>query len=254
MHIVCKDEYGNHISQLFQWDQNITICIYGLGLSEKPEIHFATRDSDTAYRFALDNITLNTDEDVVSSLIPNDLLWENKQILVYVVTNQSITVNGAMEQRIQSIYMAQIPVKSRAKPSDFTLETNVQGVDVMALKGLLDTLNTKVPILENEIKELKQTDESLSADITDTLTNAKTYTDTVLKDYATQSDLEALSETITTLQAADAKLENSITEALSSAKTYTDTALTDYVTKDDLGDIDVTVEELSASDIDAMFT
>lgn len=198
MHIVCKDEYGNHLTQLTQWDQNITICIYGLGLSEKPEINFANRDSETAYRLFDDNVTLNVEEDIVSTFIPNDLLWENKQIYVYVTSNKILINETNTLPRLQVIYSTQIPVKKRTKPADFYLESNVQGVDVVSLKLLTDSMYFDLTTIKDEtIPELRK-------GIADAETDANKYTDgkiselskSVSETYATQSAFNILDEKV----------------------------------------------------------
>lgn len=102
---VTKDRYT--IDPLYQWDKNQVLQIYGLSLPSIPEIHFSNKTMNNAIvkQASMDKAG------VVSVDIPNSLLEQSHDILVYICTYEG--------DAFQCLYKMVIPVYPKKKPDDY---------------------------------------------------------------------------------------------------------------------------------------
>ena len=176
--------YNNYVTDsLYQWDKDQDLIINGLGLSVAPEVHFANANMDKAI-VKQSNLSSN----VVTVRIPNSILQEALTIKAYVGVYDNTTFNV-----IETI---EIPVIPKAKPADYTLEVSDEEVysfmrleneianliinankgddysevaDIrvgfngkmynsagQAVRSQIESLDTKVQIVDNQIKRLNE--------------------------------------------------------------------------------------------------
>lgn len=121
---------------LFQWDTNRSLVIYGLNLSVLPEIHFANSKMDKAIvKQAV------SDNDAFKVEIPNSLLETAIPIHVWICYYEN--------DEFISKYAFKILVKSRPKPEDYFAEDDEKIYSYNALENLVN--NTIVNLqTENE--------------------------------------------------------------------------------------------------------
>lgn len=102
---ITKDRYT--VDPLYQWDKNQVLQIYGLSLPSVPEIHFANKTMTTAIvkQASMD------EAGVVSVDIPNSLLTQSQDIIVYVCIIE--------DDAFRCLYKIVIPVHAKQKPSDY---------------------------------------------------------------------------------------------------------------------------------------
>lgn len=102
---VTKDRYT--IDPLYQWDKNQVLQIYGLSLPSIPEIHFSNKTMNNAIvkQASMDKAG------VVSVDIPNSLLEQSHDIIVYICTYEG--------DAFKCLYKMIIPVHSKKKPDDY---------------------------------------------------------------------------------------------------------------------------------------
>jgi hypothetical protein len=133
------------IDNIYQWDSNRILEIYGLNLSVLPEIHFANAKMSKA---VVKQATENTDG-VIRVTIPNFLLESAIPIRVFVCT-----YNG---EEFISRYAFTINVIARPKPEDYIAEDDEKIYSYNALENLVN--NTVVNLREentafrNEVSE-----------------------------------------------------------------------------------------------------
>lgn len=102
---VTKDRYT--IDPLYQWDKNQVLQIYGLSLPSIPEIHFSNKTMNNAIvkQASMDKAG------VVSVDIPNSLLEQSHDIIVYICTYEG--------DAFKCLYKMIIPVNPKKKPDDY---------------------------------------------------------------------------------------------------------------------------------------
>jgi len=113
----------NHctVDTLYQWDLNQELVIYGLSLTDTPEVHFAHANDPAAI---VREATLDS-AGVVRVKVPNSLLQRSGKLYAYVCTNEGETFS--------SLYKLTIPVYPRPQPVDYTVSDEV---DVYALSAI----------------------------------------------------------------------------------------------------------------------
>lgn len=106
---ICYNQYGNMISQLYQWGTNISIVVSGIVPSDGAEIffHFCNRRSKKAMV-----IKPAKSDNNYTSPIPNELLMEPDNIFMYIVE----VVNSSIRSTRSVI---KIPMLPRPMPTDF---------------------------------------------------------------------------------------------------------------------------------------
>ncbi len=103
------------VDPLYQWDLNQILYIYGVNVPT-PIIHFTNNGMGAS-------INRYADVDkagVISVKIPNSLLQKNSPIIAYIC--------GYEGETFKTYYKLEIPVKTRTKPSDYTLEVDDEEV------------------------------------------------------------------------------------------------------------------------------
>lgn len=111
----------------YQWDRDQTLQIFGLSLSETPEIHFTNTDMERA-------IVRQATTDaagVITVKVPNSLLQKPYKISVYVCTYEG--------GEFKALYKMVCPVTARTKPSDYVIEdTDGEIYSFNALENKID--------------------------------------------------------------------------------------------------------------------
>jgi len=112
--VITADGYYK-VDPLYQWDLNQILYIYGVNVPT-PIIHFTNSGMGAS-------INRYGDVDktgVISVKIPNSLLQKNSPIIAYIC--------GYEGETFKTYYKLEIPVKTRTKPSDYTLEVDDEEV------------------------------------------------------------------------------------------------------------------------------
>lgn len=113
-------------TDVYQWDKNRILEIYGLQLSSLPEIHFYNGTTTEA-------IVKQPDMDEIGTIrveIPNSILEVAKPINVYICI-----YNG---DEFISKYAFTINVRGRAKPADYIVEDDEEIYSYNALENLVN--------------------------------------------------------------------------------------------------------------------
>lgn len=145
-------------SDVYQWDYNRRLDIYGLNLTTLPEIHFA----NPRMTQAIVKQSEWNENGGIKVEIPNVLLETSAPIMVYVC--------GYEGEEFITWYSLTLKVKERAKPADYIADNDEKIYSYIALENLVN--NTLVELkLENENARLQLTYEVLeivnNAKITD---------------------------------------------------------------------------------------
>lgn len=135
-------------SELFQWDTNRILTIYGLSLSFIPEIHFANSQMSEA----IVKQATKTKTDALTVEIPNVLLRSANPIKVYIC--------GYKGDEFISYYSFTIEVKGRPKPADYIAEDDEKIYSYNALENLV----------YNTLVDLKNENQSFRADLVNEVT------------------------------------------------------------------------------------
>lgn len=123
MAIVTVEKNTYTAGQLYQWDLNQELEIYGLSLATIPEIHF----TNVAMSRAIVRQASMDAAGVIRVDIPNSLLQKAHTISVYVCTYEGDT--------FQSLYKMDVPVKARTQPADYTLVDDPEVYSFNALEN-----------------------------------------------------------------------------------------------------------------------
>jgi hypothetical protein len=115
------------VNDVFQWDTNRILEIYGLNLASLPEIHFA--NSKTPKAIVKQATSLKNG--AVKVEIPNFLLETPAPIKVYIC--------GYEGEEFISYYSLSINVKARPKPEDYYAEDDEKIYSYNALENLVNT-------------------------------------------------------------------------------------------------------------------
>lgn len=110
--------------ELYQWDVNQQLEVRGLSLASVPEVHFhsaALGDRAIVRQGRLDAAG------VLYAEVPNSLLQKPYRLTVYICAYTGDT--------FETLYALDIPVKQRAKPSDYTLENDGEVYSFNALEA-----------------------------------------------------------------------------------------------------------------------
>ncbi len=82
--IVCYDYYGNTVSTLTQWDTNRIVIIKDWGYDSAPVVLISTISGESTY--TVESVLSNGE---VSFYIPNDLLEQEKKIIIHLCLNRT---------------------------------------------------------------------------------------------------------------------------------------------------------------------
>lgn len=139
--VPCLDLNGDTINKFYQWDidQKIVINLDGCDvnyLKNAPEVHFcnSSRKEALVVRSTVSN------HDTITVDVPNVLLQEAYPLLVYVYLTDA---NDSSSQK--TILYSEIPVRKRAKPSDYLYVENITRVTAEMIKKEIEqtTLNER---------------------------------------------------------------------------------------------------------------
>ena len=139
--VPCLDLNGDTINKFYQWDidQKIVINLEGCDvnyLKNAPEVHFcnSSRKEALVVRSTVSN------HDTITVDVPNILLQEAYPLLVYVYLTDA---NDSSSQK--TILYSEIPVRKRAKPSDYLFVENITRVTAEMIKKEIEqtTLNAR---------------------------------------------------------------------------------------------------------------
>lgn len=139
--VPCLDLNGDTINKFYQWDidQKIVINLEGCDvnyLKNAPEVHFcnSSRKEALVVRSTVSN------HDTITVDVPNILLQEACPLLVYVYLTDA---DDSSSQK--TILYSEIPVRKRAKPSDYLYVENITRVTAEMIKKEIEqtTLNAR---------------------------------------------------------------------------------------------------------------
>lgn len=205
--VPCLDLNGSTINRFYQWDidQKIVIELKGCDdryLQNPPEIHFTNVSRTEALivrstvSYSGSDIESHSDEatknagDTIVADVPNILLQEPYPLLIYVYLTDA---DDSSSQK--TILYSEIPVRKRAKPSDYLYVENIKRITAEMIKKEIEqsTEDARTNAI-NEINDIK--DKSI-ATVTGTKDQAvQTITDT--KDDAVNTVTQAKEDFITT--------------------------------------------------------
>lgn len=173
--VPCLDLNRDTINRLYQWDidQKIVIDLNGCDeryLQNPPEVHF----SNSSRKEALVVRSTVKAGDIIIADIPNILLQEPYPLLVYVYLTDA---DDSSSQK--TILYSEIPVRKRAKPSDYLYVENITRITAeMIKKEIESSTETARTNAINEINNVKTKSIATVTDTRDTAVNTITQTKT----------------------------------------------------------------------------
>ena len=189
--VPCLDINGNTINKFYQWDvdQKIMIELTGCGenyLRIAPEVHYTnvTRTESLVVRSEVAN------GDTITAPVPNILLQEPYPLLVYVYLTDYDDVSSQ-----KTILYSEIPVRKRAKPSDYMYVENITRITANMIKNEIEqsTEDTRT----NAINSMNSTKDDAIAEVTN-VKNDAISTVTTTKDDAVSVITQNKNDFITT--------------------------------------------------------
>lgn len=190
--VPCLNLNGDTINRFYQWDidQKIVIDLNGCDeryLQNPPEVHFSNSSRKEALvvrstvKYSGDDVAVQDDSvatmhagDIIIADIPNILLQEPYPLLVYVYLTDA---DDSSSQK--TILYSEIPVRKRAKPSDYLYVENVTRITAeMIKKEIESSTETARTNAINEINNVKTKSIATVTDTRDTAVNTITQTKT----------------------------------------------------------------------------
>lgn len=182
--VPCLDLNGDTINRFYQWDigQKIVIDLEGCDeryLQNPPEVHFSNSSRKEAL---IVRSTVNQDDsvatmhagDIIIADVPNILLQEPYPLLVYVYLTDA---DDSSSQK--TILYSEIPVRKRAKPSDYLYVENITRITAeMIKKEIESSTETARTNTINEINDVKTKSVATVTDTRNTAVNTITQTKT----------------------------------------------------------------------------
>lgn len=206
--VPCLNLNGDTINRFYQWDidQKIVIDLNGCDeryLQNPPEVHFSNSSRKEALvvrstvKYSGDDVVVQDDSvatmhagDIIIADVPNILLQEPYPLLVYVYLTDA---DDSSSQK--TILYSEIPVRKRAKPSDYLYVENITRITAeMIKKEIESSTETARTNAINEINDVKTTSIATVTDTRDTAVNTITQT----KNDAVSTVDEAKEDFITT--------------------------------------------------------
>lgn len=143
-----------NVSDLYQWDLNQVMTVYGLSLPSVPEFHFI---NDTMSRSIVRQATMDN-AGVISVEIPNALLQKP-----YTITAHICIRNG---DKFKSLYKMALHVKPRNKPTDYTIEGDEDIYSFNVLENLVYEAVANLNVnTEKIISQVKESNEKLETEL-----------------------------------------------------------------------------------------
>lgn len=190
--VPCLNLNGDTINRFYQWDidQKIVIDLNGCDeryLQNPPEVHFSNSSRKEALvvrstvKYSGDDVAVQDDSvatmhagDIIIADIPNILLQEPYPLLVYVYLTDA---DDSSSQK--TILYSEIPVRKRAKPSDYLYVENITRITAeMIKKEIESSTETARTNAINEINNVKTKSVATVTDTRDAAVNTITQTKT----------------------------------------------------------------------------
>lgn len=190
--VPCLNLSGDTINRFYQWDidQKIVIDLNGCDeryLQNPPEVHFSNSSRKEALvvrstvKYSGDDVAVQDDSvatmhagDIIIADIPNILLQEPYPLLVYVYLTDA---DDSSSQK--TILYSEIPVRKRAKPSDYLYIENITRITAeMIKKEIESSTETARTNAINEINDIKTKSIATVTDTRDTAVDTITQTKT----------------------------------------------------------------------------
>lgn len=190
--VPCLDLNGDTINRFYQWDidQKIVIDLNGCDeryLQNLPEVHFSNSSRKEALvvrstvKYSGNDVAAQDDSvatmhagDIIIADIPNILLQEPYPLLVYVYLTDA---DDSSSQK--TILYSEIPVRKRAKPSDYLYVENITRITAEMIKKEIEaSTETARTNAINEINDIKTRSIATVTDTRDTAVNTITQTKT----------------------------------------------------------------------------
>lgn len=190
--VPCLNLNGDTINRFYQWDidQKIVIDLNGCDeryLQNPPEVHFSNSSRKEALvvrstvKYSGDDVAVQDDSvatmharDIIIADIPNILLQEPYPLLVYVYLTDA---NDSSSQK--TILYSEIPVRKRAKPSDYLYVENITRITAEMIKKEIEaSTETARTNAINKINDIKTKSIATVTDTRDTAVNTITQTKT----------------------------------------------------------------------------
>lgn len=190
--VPCLNLNGDTINRFYQWDidQKIVIDLNGCDeryLQNPPEVHFSNSSRKEALvvrstvKYSGDDVAVQDDRvatmharDIIIADIPNILLQEPYPLLVYVYLTDA---DDSSSQK--TILYSEIPVRKRAKPSDYLYVENITRITAeMIKKEIESSTETARTNAINKINNVKTESIATVTDTRDTAVNTITQTKT----------------------------------------------------------------------------
>lgn len=190
--VPCLNLNGDTINRFYQWDidQKIVIDLNGCDeryLQNPPEVHFSNSSRKEALvvrstvKYNGDDVAVQDDSvatmhagDIIIADIPNILLQEPYPLLVYVYLTDA---DDSSSQK--TILYSEIPVRKRAKPSDYLYVENITRITAEMIKKEIEaSTETARTNAINEINNVKTKSVATVTDTRDTAVNTITQTKT----------------------------------------------------------------------------
>lgn len=190
--VPCLNLNGDTINRFYQWDidQKIVIDLNGCDeryLQNPPEVHFSNSSRKEALvvrstvKYSGDDVAVQDDSvatmhagDIIIADIPNILLQEPYPLLVYVYLTDA---DDSSSQK--TILYSEVPVRKRAKPSDYLYVENITRITAEMIKKEIEA-NTETARTNaiNEINNVKTKSIATVTDTRDAAVNTITQTKT----------------------------------------------------------------------------
>ena len=188
--VPCLNLNGDTINRFYQWDidQKIVIDLNGCDeryLQNPPEVHFSNSSRKEALvvcstvKYSGDDVVVQDDSvatmhagDIIIADVPNILLQEPYPLLVYVYLTDA---DDSSSQK--TILYSEIPVRKRAKPSDYLYVENITRITAEMIKKEIEvSTETARTNAINEINDVKTKSIATVTDTRDTAVNIITQT------------------------------------------------------------------------------
>lgn len=208
--VPCLDLNGNTINKFYQWDidQKIVIDVKGCDeryLKNPPEVHFCNSSRTEALvvrstvSYSGDEIGVQTTDaeatmhsgDIITADVPNILLQEPYPLLIYVYLTDA---DDSSSQKV--ILYSEIPVRKRAKPSDYLYVENITRITANNIKTELEASTNQTRT--NAINEINETKDKSIKEVTDTKNSAISEI-TKTKDAAVKTVTDTKDEAVSTI-------------------------------------------------------
>ena len=188
--VPCLNLNGDTINRFYQWDidQKIVIDLNGCDeryLQNPPEVHFSNSSRKEALvvrstvKYSGDDVVVQDDSvatmhagDIIIADVPNIILQEPYPLLVYVYLTDA---DDSSSQK--TILYSEIPVRKRAKPSDYLYVENITRITAEMIKKEIEvSTETARTNAINEINDVKTKSIATVTDTRDTAVNTITQT------------------------------------------------------------------------------